>query len=205
MSDLQGKSQKADPSWHSWGRLRKLDVKPGVLYGGRADSSAALLAVLSFAVFHIFVPGILFVIIVAGLLALLGWITWIRRQYAFDGGRIMERVHQTILSHMDYDGKGTLLDVGCGSGALSIRAALTWQETKVVGIDYWAPVYNYSQALCEKNAVSEGAGDRCTFCRGDANKLDFPDGSFDAVVSNYVYHNITERINSSCCWRLCGC
>ena len=103
----------------------------------------------------------------------------------------MERVHQTILSHMDYDGKGTLLDVGCGSGALSIRAALTWQETKVVGIDYWAAVYNYSQTLCEKNAASEGAGDRCIFCRGDANKLDFPDGSFDAVVSNYVYHNIT--------------
>ena len=25
----------------------------------------------------------------------------------------------------------------------------------------------------------------------DANKLDFPDESFDAVVSNYVYHNIT--------------
>ena len=25
----------------------------------------------------------------------------------------------------------------------------------------------------------------------DANKLDFPNGSFDAVVSNYVYHNIT--------------
>ena len=159
MSDRQGKSQKAIRLGHSWGRLRKLDVKSGVLYGGRADGSwQALLAVLSFAVFRIFAPGILFVIIVAGLLALLGWITWIRRQYAFDGGRIMERVHQTILSHMDYDGKGTLLDVGCGSGALSIRAALTWQETKVVGVDYWAPVYNYSQALCEKNAASEGAG-----------------------------------------------
>ena len=25
---------------------------------------------------------------------------------------------------------------------------------------------------------------------GDAKHLDFPDGSFDAVVSNYVYHNI---------------
>lgn len=25
---------------------------------------------------------------------------------------------------------------------------------------------------------------------GDANKLDFPDESFDAVVSNYVYHNV---------------
>ena len=191
MSDLQGKFQKAirlgthGEDYGSW------MSNPVFYMVGGLTALAALLAVLSFAVFHIFVPGILFVIIVAGLLALLGWITWIRRQYAFDGGGIMERVHQTILSHMDYDGKGTLLDVGCGSGALSIRAALTWQETKVVGIDYWAPVYNYSQALCEKNAVSEGAGDRCTFCRGDANKLYFPNGSFDAVVSNYVYHNIT--------------
>ena len=32
---------------------------------------------------------------------------------------------------------------------------------------------------------------RCRFQRGDANKLDFPDECFDAVVSNYVYHNIT--------------
>ena len=152
---------------------------------------AALLAVLSFAVLHVPVLGFLFVIVVAGLLVLLSWITWIRRQYAFDGGRIMEQVHQTILSHMDYNGKGTLLDVGCGSGALSIRAALTWQETKVTGIDYWAAVYSYSQALCEKNAASEGAGSRCIFQHGDANKLDFPDESFDAVVSNYVYHNIT--------------
>ena len=31
---------------------------------------------------------------------------------------------------------------------------------------------------------------RCRFQHGDANKLDFPDKSFDAVVSNYVYHNI---------------
>ena len=152
---------------------------------------AALLAVLSFAVIHVPVLGFLFVIVVAGLLVLLSWITWIRRQYAFDGGRIMEQVHQTILSHMDYNGKGTLLDVGCGSGALSIRAALTWQETKVTGIDYWAAVYSYSQALWEKNAASEGAGSRCIFQHGDANKLDFPDESFDAVVSNYVYHNIT--------------
>lgn len=152
---------------------------------------AALLAGLSFTVLHIPVLGILFFLSVAGLLAILVWITWIRRQYAFDGGRTMEQVHETILSHMDYDGKGTLLDVGCGSGALSIRAALTWQETKVVGIDYWAAVYNYSQTLCEKNAASEGVGNRCTFRYGDANRLDFPDESFDAVVSNYVYHNIT--------------
>ena len=117
MSDRQGKFQKAirlgthGEDYGSW------MSNPVFYMVGGLTALAALLAVLSLAVFHIFALGILFVIIVAGLLALLGWITWIRRQYSFEGGRIMERVHQTILSHMDYDGKGTLLDVGCGSGA----------------------------------------------------------------------------------------
>ena len=44
--------------------------------------------------------------------------------------------------------------------------------------------------MCEKNADREGVGSRCTFQHGDANRLDFPDESFDAVVSNYVYHNV---------------
>lgn len=61
----------------------------------------------------------------------------------------------------------------------------------MVGIDYWGAAYGYGQAMCEKNAEREGVGSRCVFQHGDANKLDFPDESFDAVVSNYVYHNIT--------------
>ena len=44
--------------------------------------------------------------------------------------------------------------------------------------------------MCEKNAESEGVAARCRFQHGDANRLDFPDGSFDAVISNYVYHNV---------------
>ena len=151
---------------------------------------AVVLAALSFTVFRLTVLSVIFVIAAIAFLVLLGWIAWIRRQYAFGGGGMMERVHHTILSHLDYDGKGTLLDVGCGSGALAIRVALTWPETKVTGIDYWGAAYGYGQAMCEKNAASEGVGSRCTFQHGDANRLDFPDESFDAVVSNYVYHNI---------------
>ena len=71
---------------------------------------AVALAVLSFTVFRLTVLGVIFVIAAAIFLVLLGWITWIRRQYAFGGGGMMERVHHTILSHLDYDGKGTLLD-----------------------------------------------------------------------------------------------
>ena len=151
---------------------------------------ALVLAVLSVAVFKIKALGIVFDVICAVLAVMLGWMAWIRRQYAFGKGGMMERVHQTILSSLDFDGQGSLLEVGCGSGAMTIRASLTWPKAKITGLDYWGAMYNYSKALCEKNAASEGVGSRCTFVHGDANKLAFPDERFDAVISNYVYHNI---------------
>ena len=159
------------------------------LVGGLA-ALAAVLSVLSFAVFHITALGVVFVIAALLLLALLLWITWIRRQYAFGGGGMMKRVHHVVLSHLDFDGQGQLLEVGCGSGPLSIRAALTWPSAQVVGIDYWGVDFGTTRLCARKNAASEGVAARCRFQHGDANKLDFPDESFDAVVSNYVYHNI---------------
>ena len=152
---------------------------------------SVVLAVLSFTVFHIAALGVVFVRSPQRRC----WrcwcgCAWIRRQYAFGGGGMMERVHKAVLAHLDFDGQGSLLEVGCGSGPLSIRAALMWPEAKVTGIDYWGADFGYNQTMCEKNAASEGVAARCRFQHGDANKLDFPDKSFDAVVSNYVYHNI---------------
>ena len=151
---------------------------------------SVVLAVLSFAVFHITALGVVFVIAAVILLALLLWCAWIRRQYAFGGGGMMDRTHLVVLSHLDFDGQGQLLEVGCGSGALTIRSALTWPKAKVIGVDYWGAVYNHSKALCEKNAAREGVASRCVFQHGDAKQLDFPDESFDVVISNYVYHNV---------------
>ena len=66
---------------------------------------SVVLAVLSFAVFHITALGVVFVIAAVILLALLLWCAWIRRQYAFGGGGMMERTHLVILSHLDFDGQ----------------------------------------------------------------------------------------------------
>ena len=168
----------------NWMPVSMLSLMGGLL------ALAAALAALCFAAFHWNVLGVLFTLAALALAVALCWFAWMRRQFAFGSGGIMEQVHQTVLSHLDFDGKGQILDVGCGSGALSIRAALVWPQARVLGIDAWPPAYNYSQCMCEKNAESEGVAVRCRFQRGDANKLDFPDGSFDAVISNYVYHNI---------------
>ena len=85
-------------------------------------------------------------------------------------------------------GKG--LDVGCGSGALTIACAKRNSRSSFIGIDRWGKEYaSFNKSLCENNAKAEGVSN-VTFCQGDAAHLAFPDESFDAVISNYVYHNI---------------
>ena len=105
---------------------------------------------------------------------------------------MMEQVHQIVLSHLDFDGQGQLLDVGVRFRG-SIHPGGPHLEGgpggghRLLGLC----LRLYGQAMCEKNAESEGVAAQCRFQHGDANRLDFPDESFDAVVSNYVYHNIT--------------
>ena len=157
---------------------------------GGIGGIAAILMVLFFALWYLMILGIIFAIATAVMIGLLFWFLWLRKQYAYGGGGIMDQVHQKLVPYLDFDGQGTILEVGCGSGPLVVRCALTWPEAKVIGLDYWGVSFDYNKELCEKNAALEGVGDRCTFIQGDARKLDLPDGSVDAVISNYVYHNI---------------
>lgn len=48
--------------------------------------------------------------------------------------------------------------------------ALTWPEARITGLDYWGAMYNYSQALCERNAASEGVGKQRVFVLRDSMK-----------------------------------
>ena len=85
------------------------------------------------------------------------------------------------------------IDVGCGSGALAIAIAKRNPRAEVTGIDRWGKEYaSFNKLLCENNAKAEGV-ENVSFRQGDATHLDFPDETFDAVASNYVYHNIPSK------------
>lgn len=114
-----------------------------------------------------------------------------RRKLSFSKGGLMGRVHEYLLDHLQWDGQGTLLDVGCGAGALTIRCAKKYPKARCTGIDYWGIAWDYSQEKCIRNAEIEQVADRCTFQKGDANHLDFADETFDVVVSNFVYHEVS--------------
>lgn len=109
----------------------------------------------------------------------------------YDG--VMGRIHHYLVEHLDWDGRGDLLDIGCGSGALTIRCAKKYPQARLTGMDYWSWEWSYAKEQCERNASIEGVDDRITFTQGDASHLDFEDERFDAAVSNFVFHEVKSQ------------
>ena len=120
------------------------------------------------------------------------WCVYAYRSFSYDGERkLSKQIIDGTAEHITLPEGGVGLDIGCGSGALTIACAKRNPQGKMVGIDRWGKEYaSFSLPLCEKNAAAAGVKN-ASFRRGNAVKLDFPDESFDAVTSNYVYHNIT--------------
>jgi ubiquinone/menaquinone biosynthesis C-methylase UbiE len=126
-----------------------------------------------------------------------GFSVWCVRAYSafsYDGQRkLSKEIIEGLAEYVSAPDGGKILDVGCGSGALTIACAKRNPSGTVMGLDRWGKEYeSYSKQLCENNAKAEGVPNT-VFLRGNAVKLDFPDGSFDAVTSNYVYHNVPVR------------
>ena len=119
------------------------------------------------------------------------WAVSMYRAFDYNGKRQMARqIIEGTASCVNLPEGGKCLDVGCGSGALGIAVGKRNPRAEIVGIDRWGKEYaSFSKSLCESNARAEGVS-RITFQKGDATHLDFSDETFDAVVSNYVYHNI---------------
>ncbi len=119
------------------------------------------------------------------------WSVLMYRAFDYNGKRQMSRqIIEGVAAYVKLPQGGKCLDVGCGSGALAIAVAKRNPKASVVGIDRWGKEYaSFSKALCERNAQAEKVKNT-SFEQGDATHLDFPDETFDAVTSNYVYHNI---------------
>ncbi|MCR5476974.1 MAG: class I SAM-dependent methyltransferase [Lachnospiraceae bacterium] len=122
------------------------------------------------------------------------WMFLMYRAFSYDGKRkLSKQIIDGVASYVHLPDGGKGLDVGCGSGALTIACAKRNPKASFTGIDRWGKEYaSFNKALCENNSKAEGVSNTA-FMQGDAVKLPFEDESFDAVTSNYVYHNIPSR------------
>ena len=119
------------------------------------------------------------------------WSILMYRAFDYNGKRQMaKQIIEGTAAYVYLPDGGKCLDVGCGSGALAIAVAKRNPKAEVIGVDRWGKEYaSFSRTLCENNAKAEGVT-HVYFSQGDATKLRFQDETFDAVCSNYVYHNI---------------
>lgn len=158
---------------------------PYVPIGLAAAAGCALgLAVALFAIAH---PWLAAPMIVAAIVLLLSTASflWTTRRGKF-------LVWAELLDGLGLTGGETLLDVGCGRGAVLLLAASRLPRGKAVGLDHWSKSdqSGNSEDATLRNAESEGVADRVELRTGDMGRLPFADQSFDVVTSSLAIHNI---------------
>jgi len=93
-----------------------------------------------------------------------------------------------IVAGIDLRGK-TVLDIGCGSGGITLHLARTHGPAKVIGFDVEVPVLEVARGRAEK----EGLSGKVEFVQGAPGPLPFPDASFDVVFSKDSLIHIPDK------------
>ena len=83
----------------------------------------------------------------------------------------------------------TMLDIATGTGDFAILAAQMLKPRKLIGADISEGMMEIGKQKVKKAHLE----DIISFEKQDCLELSYPDESFDAVMSNYVYHNIPSK------------
>lgn len=79
-----------------------------------------------------------------------------------------------------------ILDLGCSAGGASVGYAARFKDAEVHAVDVAPGMLRYAHAR------AEAMGLPVHFHQMDAARLDFPDGSFDLVVSHNLMHEVSQ-------------
>ncbi|MBW8711163.1 MAG: methyltransferase domain-containing protein, partial [Mycobacterium sp.] len=100
-----------------------------------------------------------------------------------------------ILEGLRLRGDETLLDLGCGRGAVLLAAAKLLPKGRAIGVDIWRPDQTDNlQHNTLRNTETEGVADRVEVRTADITELPFGDNSVDVIVSSLVVHNIPTPV-----------
>ena len=83
-------------------------------------------------------------------------------------------------------GKVRVLDVATGTGDLALEVLRQDPEAQVVGIDFVPEMLALAQAKSDARQADPG------LAAGNALRLPFPDGTFDAIVTGFAMRNVTD-------------
>jgi ubiquinone/menaquinone biosynthesis C-methylase UbiE len=100
------------------------------------------------------------------------------------GGRGHEAFRQRIIDLAGLSGDEHLLDAGCGTGLMALRIAAQHPGCTVQGIDLSPKMI----AVARQDAEEQGLA--VDFRVGSIVEMPYPDGAFDMVLTNIMYHHL---------------
>ena len=80
-----------------------------------------------------------------------------------------------------------VLDVGCGTGTLAVKAARAARDVTVTGLDADPAI------LAKARHRAAGAELQIRFDEAMSNRLPYPDESFDVVLSTLFFHHLPDE------------
>lgn len=98
-----------------------------------------------------------------------------------------DRVRAKLLDAAQVQAGQQVLDLGCGTGAVSLLLAKREPQARIVGLD---PDAN---ALARAEQKARAAGAAIEFQKGYAGRAPYPAHSFDHVLSSLVIHHLTSE------------
>jgi ubiquinone/menaquinone biosynthesis C-methylase UbiE len=82
-----------------------------------------------------------------------------------------------------------ILDIGCGPGTITVDLANYVPQGHITGLERVGDVLTQARALAKEKGVTN-----IDFVEGDANALDYPDGTFDVVVCHQVLQHVQDPV-----------
>lgn len=117
--------------------------------------------------------------------------------YAAWWSPVHRRATLALLDELEADvatGARRLLDVGCGTGAMAIRAVRRWPALRVDAVDASSGMLDIARR--ETRALPRDERRRLRFQRADAERLPFEDGELDLVASAFVLQLVPSRFRA---------
>ncbi len=98
-----------------------------------------------------------------------------------------EQFKRDLIRHANIRAGHRVLDLGCGTGTLTILIQQMYPDVQVVGLDADEKILEIARAKARK------ANAEIIFDQGMAFRLPYPDQAFDRVLSSLVLHHLTRE------------
>lgn len=100
----------------------------------------------------------------------------------------MAALHRPLVEQAAVQPGHRVLEIGCGTGNLAIMAAVSHPDAEITGLD------PDREALARAGRKAARRGARVRFDQGFAERLPYPDGSFERVLSSFMFHHLEAEV-----------